>query len=64
MGDFATLQQNMIDSALREAAADRKSRVPRADNEGGNAANRAVSSWRHRDQFTSTVTFVGLVTMS
>ena len=46
MGDFATLQQNMIDRALREAAAHRKSRMPRADNDGGDDVNRAVSSWR------------------
>ena len=66
MGDFAALQQDMIDRALREAAAHRKSRVPRADDDGGDGANRAVSSWRagRRDQFTRTVTFVGLVTMS
>ena len=63
--DFAALQQHVVDRTLREAAAHRKSRVPRTDNDGGDDVNRAVSSWRAtRDQFTWTVTFVGLVTMS
>ena len=44
MGDFATLQQDMVDRTLREAAAHGKSRVPRADNDGGNGVNRAASS--------------------
>ena len=66
LGDFAALQQDVVDRTLREAAAHRKSRVPRTYNDGGDDVNRAVSSWRHhrRDQFTWTVTFVGLVTMS
>jgi hypothetical protein len=68
MGDFATLQQDMINRALREAAAHRKSRVPRANDDGGHGVNCAASSWgpqgRGGDQFTTTVTFVGLVTMS
>ena len=67
MGDFTTFQQDMVDGTLREAAAHRKSRVPRANNDGRNGANRAVSSWRYHgrsDQFTWTVTFVGFVTMS
>ena len=65
--DFAALQHNVVDRTLREAAAHRKSRMPRTDDDGGDDVNRAVSSWRHqerRDQFTWTVTFVGLVTMS
>ena len=65
--DLAALQQHVVDGTLREAAAHRKSRVPRTDDDGGDDVNRAVSSWRHqerRDQFTWTLTFVGLVTMS
>ena len=46
MGDFATLQQDMVDRTLREAAAHGKSRVPRANDDGGYSVNRAVSSWR------------------
>ena len=68
MGDLAALQQDMVDRTLREAAAHGKSRVPRADDDGGDGVNRAVSSWRDQGrsatQFTTTVTFVGLVTMS
>lgn len=42
--DFAALQQDMVDRTLREAAAHRKSRVPRTDNDGGDSAHRAVSA--------------------
>jgi len=35
----------MIDGTLREAAAHGKSRVPRADDDGGYSVNRSVSSW-------------------
>jgi hypothetical protein len=42
MGDFAALQQDVVDRTLREAAAHRKSRVPRTDNDGGDSAHRAV----------------------
>ena len=68
MGDFAALQQDMVDRTLREAAAHRKSRVPRADDDGGDGANRRrllmETTRPQRDQFTTTVTLVGLVTMS
>ena len=68
LGDFATFEQNVVDRTLAEAAAHGKSRMPSADDDGGDSVNRAVSSGRDRDccrdQFTWTVTFVGLVTMS
>jgi len=38
--DFAALQQDMVDRTLGEAAAHGKSRVPRADDDGGDRVNR------------------------
>ena len=35
MGDLAALQQHMVDRTLREAAAHRETRVPGADDDGG-----------------------------
>ena len=67
MGDLAALQQHMVDRTLREAAAHREPRVPCADDHGGDGTNRALSgesTARSAFQFTTTVTFVGLVTMS
>ena len=38
--DFAALEQHVVDRTLGEAAAHGKSRVPRADDDGGDGASR------------------------
>ncbi len=55
----------MIDAALAQATADRQTGVTGADDNGGDVANGRRSPLRaRRAQFTSTVTFVGLVMTS
>jgi hypothetical protein len=44
VGDFAALQQDVIDGTLREAAAHGKSRMPGADDDGRYRVNCAAST--------------------
>ena len=67
---LAALQDHMIDRALGEAPAHGEAGVPGPDDDGGDVANGSRSSLDLATapstpaQVTSTVTFVGLVTMS
>jgi hypothetical protein len=67
---FAALEENVVDRTLREAAAHRKACVPRTYDNGGDGRHGAgphlLAETREGryDQFTTTVTLVGLVTIS
>ena len=61
---LTALEHDVIDRALAEAAARRESGVPGADDDGGDAFDGGLRSVTPTAQATTTVTFVGLVTMS
>ena len=68
MADLAAFEQHMIDRYFCEAAAHGQPGMPRADYHCSDEVDRSVSLCCGRcltpPQFTTTVTFVGLVTMS
>jgi hypothetical protein len=72
VGDRAPLEHDVVDRALREAAAHRQTGVAAADHDDGGGARVTGAACRRRGagveviatQLTSTTTFVGLVTMS
>ena len=69
MSNFTALQDHMVDGAVAEATAHCQTGVPGADNDCcdiamvGHSQSGAAMGLR-RVQSTTTVTFVGLVTMS